>query len=287
MKCSRCGHEKEPIDFYRDKTRKNGRCSICKQCKNAYDRRTRQTRKEQVNRKNREYSKTGGTRRFFASRMVQGSRSRSKLHKRSCTITTENVLALFETQGNRCKYLRVPMIWRPWSGIYRVSIDRIDSGSGYSFENCQLVCAGINRLKTDLTNETFQQLLHFLAKYPQVESPFMPYDTLSTVQKSKFNHLFRDIRYRSRGNSTLTHDGLCRLREKYQDRCALSGIPVSWECKQFNTASWDRIDSAGDYTPDNIQLTIWPINRMKQSETNEETMKMIKAIRLLYQTNAQ
>ena len=45
---------------------------------------------------------------------------------------------------NKCIYSGVDLIWNVDAGIYRMSIDRIDSSKGHIKGNCQLTTTPIN-----------------------------------------------------------------------------------------------------------------------------------------------
>jgi len=287
MRCSGCGEDKDENGFHRHKYSKTGYRSRCKECRKLelpqnreYYQRTRKERLKQ----HRKYYRRGGIRQFGYA-LLQASKG-SFGTQRQCTITLEDILGLRETQGNRCAYLGVEMAWKPNSGIFKASVDRIDSSKGYMVENCHLVCAGINRLKNDMSDRDFRELLVYLSQPVTRANPLVPYHEFTSAQKNKFVMLFASM---GRGRPSrekiirkVTKEDLHRLREKYQDRCALTGIPVVWESNDFGTASWDRIDSSGNYASENIQLSLWCINRMKGSETNEEALKMIGCIREMY-----
>ena len=166
----------------------------------------------------------------------------------------------------------------------------VDSSEGYVLSNCHLVCDGINRLKNDMKEEDFVYLLKFLAR-PAQDSlpPLVPYFDFASAQKKKFADLYghmEDGRRRKVTTRNVTKEDLHQLREKHQDRCALTGICVMWEPNQWTTASWDRIDSDGDYEAANLQLTIWPVNRMKATHSNNDAMEMISRIREVYGESA-
>ena len=102
---------------------------------------------------------------------------------------------------------------------------------------------------------------------------FKTYSQLNTAEKNKFSAMYRDMATRHKKYThspkriikrLVTRDELNTLRKECQDKCAFTNIQVIWSPRKFNTASWDRIDSSKDYTKDNIQLTIWPINRLEK-----------------------
>jgi len=79
----------------------------------------------------------------------------------SCTphdITMERLMEMWERQGGRCAIsgLQMTHTCRPEDPHnHNVSLDRINSNINYKRENVHLVCAIINRMKTDLPLEAF------------------------------------------------------------------------------------------------------------------------------------
>lgn len=76
-------------------------------------------------------------------------------------------------------------------------------------------------------------------------------------------------------------DDLANCMESQQNRCALTGWDIYFpEIRDSGEgqASVDRIDSAGDYTPDNIQLLDSRINMMKQSYSQRFFIDACRAI---------
>lgn len=66
---------------------------------------------------------------------------------------------------------------------------------------------------------------------------------------------------------------LWELFQKQDGKCALSGVPIHFSpdyAKWNQTASLDRIDSNGGYTPDNVQWVHKDLNRMKSNFTQEQ-----------------
>ncbi len=61
---------------------------------------------------------------------------------------------MWESQHGLCVYTGIPMDLAP-SKLTTVSVERIDSGVGYTEENTVLVCAAVNRMKSDLEAKDF------------------------------------------------------------------------------------------------------------------------------------
>ena len=75
-------------------------------------------------------------------------------------------------------------------------------------------------------------------------------------------------------------DNLYELQDK---RCALSGLPISFENVASNTteecsASLDRVDSSKGYTEDNVQFIHKIVNVMKQAESQVDFIEMCISI---------
>lgn len=67
-------------------------------------------------------------------------------------ITVDDLLALWESQNGCCAISKYPMRY-PESSLFSVSVDRIDPSRGYTKDNIQLVCQGINFAKNKYSNE--------------------------------------------------------------------------------------------------------------------------------------
>ena len=77
-------------------------------------------------------------------------------------------------------------------------------------------------------------------------------------------------------------DLLRQMMGEQQDRCALTGLPLGYdkECDDSELlVSLDRIDSAGHYTPDNVQLVCRFINRWKSDDSDQLARRLIELIR--------
>jgi hypothetical protein len=83
---------------------------------------------------------------------------------------------------------------------------------------------------------------------------------------------------------TITAKDIEELYFKQHQKCALTGLPISFENTNIRTrdlsctASIDRIDSSRGYTLGNIQLVHKDVNTMKNAFEQEYFIKMCKLI---------
>lgn len=79
------------------------------------------------------------------------------------------------------------------------------------------------------------------------------------------------------------YDFLCQLWEEQEGRCTLTSLPMLLPQKGRPVTelvvSIDRRDSAGHYSPGNIQLTCWFANRWKGTLTDDEFGALIDILR--------
>ena len=75
---------------------------------------------------------------------------------------------------------------------------------------------------------------------------------------------------------------LRRLMGEQEDLCALTGLPLGYdgECEDKEMlASLDRLDSAGHYTPDNVQLVCRFMNRWKGADDDVLVRRLLAELR--------
>lgn len=79
------------------------------------------------------------------------------------------------------------------------------------------------------------------------------------------------------------YDFLCQAWEDQDGRCVLTGLPMLLPQKGRPVTelvvSIDRKDSAGRYSPDNIQLTCWFANRWKGTQADHDFVALIEILR--------
>ena len=90
----------------------------------------------------------------------------------------------------------------------------------------------------------------------------------------------RDGAKRRGKDYTLADQFLWDLFLKQERRCALSGLVIEFgkKGKEMGTASLDRIDSKCHYTIDNVQWVHKDVNKMKMDLTQQEFIRLCKAI---------
>lgn len=88
------------------------------------------------------------------------------------TITLDDIKCQYAKQDGKCALSRLQFTHNAYTNSkenshninkWNVSIDRIDSNKGYTKDNIQLVCAIINRMKTDLDEKEFLLLCNDIA----------------------------------------------------------------------------------------------------------------------------
>lgn len=91
--------------------------------------------------------------------LVTNSRYRCKKSKLPHDVDTAFLTLLYAMQDGKCALSGLPMtiIGSRGSDEYwhSMSLDRKDSNGGYTTDNVQLVCTGVNYMKKDMTDEMF------------------------------------------------------------------------------------------------------------------------------------
>lgn len=99
--------------------------------------------------------------------LLKQTRKNAKARGIPFTLGMEDLEALLDESGGYCQItgIEFDFEWaggnrRPWTP----SIDRIDSDSGYSLENCRLVCAMVNVAINEWGIEAFERLVMAVAE---------------------------------------------------------------------------------------------------------------------------
>ena len=70
------------------------------------------------------------------------------------SLVNSDLSDLWEKQDGRCAYTKLPLLATA-NQFNTISLDRVDSSKGYVVGNIQLVCAAINKMKQEYTEEVF------------------------------------------------------------------------------------------------------------------------------------
>lgn len=79
---------------------------------------------------------------------------KARLRKWEFSITPEDMYDLWDKQQGLCAYSKLPLN-NIANHLQLASLDRIDSSIGYTRSNIQLVCAAVNKMKQNFTEEQF------------------------------------------------------------------------------------------------------------------------------------
>ncbi len=150
--CFVCGESKEIFDYYVNRSKKDGRDHYCKKCRSKDARNWALSHSGNMSLRQKKYkiSLNG-----ILSRKVNNARSRARNKKLVCDITPKFIRELYDKQEGKCALTGFEMTILIGKGRqYRnISIDRIDSSSGYSKNNVQLVCFIANVMKYNLSQD--------------------------------------------------------------------------------------------------------------------------------------
>lgn len=161
--CCRC-KEIKPVSFFtKNNAAKSKLASHCKKCDSAASKRQKEKDPEKAKLNCRKYA---ATRRldfkFRLQMLVNASKQRAVLKNREHSITVDDLLALWPTDGN-CPVFGFPLQFN--SGGFREtspSVDRIDSTRGYTLDNIQILSWKANRIKSYATVEELEAVVSFM-----------------------------------------------------------------------------------------------------------------------------
>jgi hypothetical protein len=173
--CTKCGEFQGHDEFQKGRAQ-------CKACRRQYMATYTATNKKQILAKKKEwYNKLDQKERwervkktiesspeaFLADQMYHiVSRSNkpeyppnpSDPKKREFDLDRAYLQELWDKQGGKCAITGIPMVYK-FGCLESASIDRVDSSLGHVKGNIQLVCLGINRLKSTFSNDEVRRFL--------------------------------------------------------------------------------------------------------------------------------
>lgn len=99
--------------------------------------------------------------------MVKGAQHRAKRKGLSCTITSDEILEMIESQSARCAVSRISFDLSATVGARRPfapSLDRLDCTKGYEKDNIRITCAIVNTAISDWGDEVFVEMCKAVAR---------------------------------------------------------------------------------------------------------------------------
>jgi len=155
--CMDCKEELNVSEFYRDKSNSTGLQTYCKKCSVQHTKKWASTL-------------DGYSKKLFSDIMHNCAKRSKKL---DILINVSDIKDLYNKQGGICALSGLKMTFDTYMekgnqhiiNKYNMSVDRIDSNKGYTKDNIQLVCAIINRMKTDLEDKEFINLCETIVKH--------------------------------------------------------------------------------------------------------------------------
>jgi len=80
--------------------------------------------------------------------------TKARLRTKEFDLIHSDLLDVWDKQNGRCAYTKLPLLATA-NRFNTVSLDRVDSGKGYVVGNIQLVCAAINKMKQEYSEDLF------------------------------------------------------------------------------------------------------------------------------------
>jgi hypothetical protein len=162
-KCRVCGEEKTLDLFYKDRSKKYGVGSSCKECAKeiSYGYYLKHTEKIKASVSVYRKSYVNKFERNIESRL-KNLKTKAKLRSnKEFNLQESDMLDAWGKQNGLCAYTKLPLVATA-NQFNTISLDRIDSSKGYIPENIQLVCAAINKMKQEYTEEMFLLFCHLV-----------------------------------------------------------------------------------------------------------------------------
>jgi hypothetical protein len=94
---------------------------------------------------------------------LKNLRTKAKLRTKNFNLIDQDLIDLWDKQNGQCAYTKLPLLATA-NQFNTISLDRVDSSKGYVVGNVQLVCAAINKMKQEYTEDLFILLSHFVAQ---------------------------------------------------------------------------------------------------------------------------
>jgi hypothetical protein len=209
----------------------------------------------------------------YFNQCARHCRRRNKKHGFEEMLNSRAIKSMWEAQNQKCMYSGLIMTPRldgfDIPDINASSIDRKDSSRGYEEGNAQFVLLPINRMKGELSDEQFMELLAILRDYYMSGSL---YGKRSNIERKHLSFFLRKQKIRN-NEWELRYEELFRVWDKQNGLCPYSGVYLQ-PLKEWSrgvpgnndprfAASLDRIDSSRGYVEGNVQFISQSMNFSK------------------------
>ncbi len=144
--CTKCGEEKGLNEFHRCRGKKDGRHGHCKPCRCTATLAYAQTTRGRATRRTRREARRL-TARGRATNLHRNTKCRAK-KKGICFNLGKDWIEIRMLAGY-CEITGVEFDFTAATGPFSPSIDRVESGGGYTEENCRVVCWVLNAAMND------------------------------------------------------------------------------------------------------------------------------------------
>lgn len=103
-------------------------------------------------------------------RMYMKAAQRAKRNDIQFDISTEDIKHIWLSQDGKCNLTGEPLkigatVWEKQHGYTTASLDRVNSASGYTVDNVQIVHKDVNQMKWNMDQSTFIHWCHRVASH--------------------------------------------------------------------------------------------------------------------------
>ena len=175
-----CKGKKKPLTDF--SPRNNGKSvkAHCRICRNYDNKIYRENNSKQIS--ERAQTKLQNPKSYIKY-LISELKKKDKKRGRDFDIDYEYIKKLIKKEDNKCAYSGAKLIWKKDSGIHQGMIGKIDPSKGHVKGNCQLVTAPINKLKLDLSEENFIELIDIIEENFNKKIKKTKIDELSTEER--------------------------------------------------------------------------------------------------------
>ena len=146
IRCDSCGN------IIKDK--KEYRKTTCRECWNEKSRNNMRKYKDSVE--------------GYLEYLLKTVKQRAEKKGHDYNLDLAFLLDRYDSIEGKCEVTNIPMIISKEGTEYNnISIDRVNNNKGYTKDNIQLVCLGFNKMKNDMDNKTFYELVTKTYEYMQ------------------------------------------------------------------------------------------------------------------------